>query len=383
MYKKIALLLCLILLSSCSSLRKAKEMNKAYFVRQELAKVVDDLEQAEPTGLPMRTLYLVDLAGHHSDMLDKLARKAKEGSKEGLLIAQLQGDGEYLVKWSDSELLTAQGYLLMGNWVEAKHMNLHDLATDVMVHLAELDTLRAIKVLEHLIVKQDIDRMIRLNGARLLCDLVPDSSLGLKQVMMLTANSWEQFVANTLLDYHAGRQMRYDPRNSREEIFVKMLEARRSGDPSALKEVSHEIERSNESSPLQDERIVRQLRDELLNHELYPEALTMHHLLSESAKREYPYSLLDEYAEEIALIQRYEALADESRILPIHSENIISINGSSFRARWGDVRNVDNWVMEYSTVLQESSDKSLEKPTPEQYQRIRNHLRKQIPVPSN
>lgn len=374
MLKKLILLAFLPLLMSCSILKKAERVNAKHFVKQELEKIIDDLETAEPTGVPMKSLYLVDLAGKYETTLASLSKQATDGSEEALLIAQLRGDGESLIKWSKDKHVVAQGHLLMGNWVEAKRMTLNDPATDAMIYLASGDTLRAIQSLEFLIVQTDVDRMIRLNGARQLCEIVPDSYLGLNQIMKLTANPWEQFTSNTLLDFHAGREMRYDPKDARQELFVKFLEAKRSGNTDALKDATRLMRDRGERL----EKPLRELRSELLKHQLYPEALEIHKLLPTPAQREYPYSLLEEYAYEISLLQSYEQ-PQQGEALPSTSVVSKRDKGTSFRSLWGDVRNVDNWAMEYSSTLASAGARQTIKLSTEDYNALREQLQFLIP----
>lgn len=368
----IAILFCL---SSCGALKKANQVNAQHFVKVELDKIIDELETAEPTGLPMKSLYLVDLANKHSEVLSQLAETATKGSPEFLMIAQLRGDGESLVKWSEDSKLIAQGHLMMGNWVEAQRMNLQDPATDAMIFLAQGDTLQAISVLQHLISQKDITRMIRLNGARQLCELVPDSYQGLNQIMMLTANPWEQFMANTLLDYQAGREMRYDKNDRRQEIFVKSLEAKRSGDTKKLKDVGRMIMRERGGMPL-GEKMTKSLRHDFLKNNLYPEALEMHSALPLMAQREYPYSLLNEYSAEIAALRNYE---EDSKKSTIDTRILRKTNeGGSFRNQWGSVKNVDNWALVYASDLSHGQATSNQSLTKEQYDALCLQLIKQI-----
>lgn len=374
---RVSVFVFLLLFTSCSMLKRAEEINVRYYVNGELKRIWTELETAEPTGLSMKTLYLVDLAEAHKETLDKLARQVKEGSQEDLKIAQLRGDGERIVRWARDEKLLAQGYLLMGNWAEAKRMRLNDPATDAMIYLAEGDVLRAIEALEHLIVQEDEDRMIRLNGARLLQEMEPDSDLALKQIMMLTANAWEQFMANTLLDFYADREMTYNPRDKREEIFVKILEAKRSGNEDDLRNASRLLLKEHGKGYL-GERMMRNLRQELLDHELYPEALRIHNVLPKKLRLEFPYSLLEEYADEIALLERYEHPEAEAPT-PLFPNEHETNREETFRDRWGDVQNVDNWVMIHSTALSTIGSIPSQKPTSEQYQAIRSRLRSRIP----
>lgn len=377
MLKKLSLILTtLLLMSSCGALKKTHQVNAQHYVKVELEKIIDDLETAEPTGLPMKSLYLVDLAHKHAEVLSQLDEKATKGSAEHLLIAQLRGDGESLIKWSKDEKLVAQGHLMMGNWVEAKRMNLQDPATDAMIFLAEGDTLQAINALQHLITDKSVTRMIRLNGARQLCELVPDHYTGLNQIMMLTANPWEQFMANTLLDFQARREMRYDKNDRRQEIFVKSLEAKRMGDKKHLRDVGRSIMRERGGIPM-DERTIKSLRQNFLEHELYPEALEMHSALPQEAQREYPYSLLNEYSTEIAALRSYEQ-GDEASTPNMGIAVCKTSEGGTFRSKWGSVRNVDNWAMVYSSDLSNGYHVSHQKLTLEQYESLRQQLRAQI-----
>lgn len=373
MKRVIWLPLLLLLISSCGVLRSAKQLNQRYFIAKELAEIESDLNLSDPSFITPKILYLTDLTGKHTQRLQLLQSLAPENSEDAISIAMLLEDGNQLIKLCNDPVMRANGWLLLGNWVEAKRlMSLQenpDPATLAMIYVAESDTLMATEVLNKILNTSDSPH--RIPAARMMLELDPTHRPSLELLMRESLSGWERFLAQIIIKDLSGEFLEINSEDPKEQAVAKFLSARRSHESEDLK-ASAELLLQQADTPLRT-KMLSSLRPWLIKAYLFPQALDVHRALPQSDQSQYPYFLLDQYAAQIEVLARYEA--PDSQSLSAIQTYYKALEGSSFRSLWGNVSNVDNWAMERSFALTSDMEShSSAKPSEELYQQIRADL---------
>lgn len=367
------LLILTFSLSSCGIFRSAKQLNLRHFIASELAQIESELRLSDPSFLPQRTLYLTDQGGKHSDRLRYLQELSEAGSEESIRIALLLGDAHQLFKLTKDSTILANAWLLLGNWVEAKRMlNLQespDIGTLGMVYLAEGDTLKAIETLSEILQEPKLEQGIR--AARAILQLEPTHRPSLQYLARYALSSWERFLAQSFLDDLNGKSLVSTSQMPREHALIAYLSARKSMESSQLKEATHLI--LEQPDTRLRAMILTDLRTRLVEAFLLPEALLAHRALPAEQQSLSPYHLLTEYAYQIEILRAFEAPEVSSATHQVSTSSNVVEGG--FRAVWGNVANVDNWVMECNTRRSGDGEAGfVARPSRELYEQVRKEL---------
>lgn len=107
--------------------------------------------------------------------------------------------------------------------------------------------------------------------------------------------------------------------------------------------------------------LLADLRERLWDLDLWPEALQVQKRLADDRHAE-----ILRYEREIALLETYEHPAREQA-----ETACATVDGQSFVERFGPVRNVNNWVMNYGGYSSITASRRL---TPDEYLRLRDQI---------
>lgn len=358
MRRLIPLLLLVLLLPSCNLLRQAKVINQRYYAGGELKWITEAIQAQEPTFAIPATLYLTDDHAKYSGELAQLLALTPSSDPLSAEIALLMGDGEALLARTSDTILLANAHLLMGNVYEAERLmrlsSKREPATEAMIHLRQGREDEGVALLEQ-VMKQGENRDVQLRAARVLSLL---GKGGTEYLSQHGATEWERFMAQTQL----GNRTATTPR---EQAYVKYTSALAQPDSLLTKEAACLL-LSEPSAPWR-QHALKQLLPHVVAYQHWVELYKMAQALPEMATTEPIYSQILQYEQEVELMARFEAPKD----LPTNTLPSTPREGS-FRSRWGNVSNVDNWVMQRSSLL--SSPSLTARPTQEQYDTARQQI---------
>lgn len=372
MKKLLLSLALLLLLTRCGVLEHARYYNQSYAAARTLKEIEATLQTAEPTGNKVTTLFLYDESGTKQAELTALIPHLTD-REDKILAAFLTGDLMTLErtmgfpKTQQDTLLLANMHLMQGNWREAERLRTDDLCTHAAIALTKEQPEKARILLTKILEKgRGVPRERRLRAGRALLQITPSpiSPNLYRTVAQLTTHPWERFMLQAL----AGER---NWETAREEAFVTYLDA--LSDSSQLQKAT-QLVLAQSGSPWRTQALHR-LRPLLVEAAHFPEALEVHDALPQHLQPSYPFTLLPEYRAEIELLKRYErAETYVEKNVPREKSH----RTGTFRELWGNVPNVDNWVMEYGRGFSEPTTSPATLPTEEEYNQLKMHLRSLI-----
>ncbi|MBR8784398.1 hypothetical protein IX308_000569 [Porphyromonas levii] len=354
MYRLLPFLAIILLLPGCQLLQQAKGINQRHYAAGELQRITQELQAQEPSFEVPSTLYLTDDYGKYTEELEKLLNITTTSQPMGAKIALLMGNGEALLRSTSDTILLANAHLLMGNIVEADRLMglsaTRDLATEAIIHIRQERMDEGIALLEKLI-RQSANADVQLRAARLMSLL---GKGGWDYLMRQSSSEWERFMAATRL----GNRTASTPR---EVAYVSYVSAMQQPDSLRTKEATQQL-LAQPTAPWRQYALL-QLIPNVIAEKLWIELYRVAKELPEMAKSYPIYYQVLEFEKEVELLARYEAPET-----PTQNTMPIAPREGSFRAVWGNVTNVDNWVMERSDRL--STPTLTVRPTAEQYRHI-------------
>lgn len=371
----LALLLLPCLLAGCSLLNRAKSYNQHYFLKQEVAEIEAKLLASSPTLRPPKTLYLYDEKGVYQQPLTDLLHRLPTNDPFSQRVAQLLGDGLALLEGATDTLQLINAHLLMDNPTEASRLlalwSDPDPASQAITALAQGDTLTTIHHLEELLKQPKSPLAYR--AARLWHHLDASAQAPLHYLSRKSPSQWERFTATVELGGSpTGNTVE-------EQAYITYRSALQQPDTLHLQKATEQLLQLPESE--WQTAALLTLRPLLYQREQWVAALALQQALPAEYQADYPYLLLTEYQQEIKLLQSYRqssAFPTSTSNAPTTATPITPADGS-FRSKWGNVANVDNWAMQQSTSFHHPSATLPFKPTFEQYQTTLRHLHLILP----
>lgn len=359
-------LLLLLALASCQPLQWAEGVNKAYYARKELGRIEADLAAEAPTFRVPTTLYLTDRTGAYRGDLEALLKASEDRPRLRTRVAFLMGDGAKVVAEASDTIQLANGYLLLGNSAEAERLMTlvakPDPATTALIALQNQDTLGCMAKIREVLTTPTYDPSVRVEAARLWTLLDEEEPIPHTYLATYAPSGWEQFM-------HLAQLGEGVPSNRRELAWTSFVRAMKSPSIDTLKEAEEALV-LEASAPWRDYALER-LLPFLYQEELWVEALEVLDLLPEEWRSRMPYRLLRLYAKEIQLLGHYERGEDMVQEVARRREG----GEGTFWQQWGNVPNEDNWAMEQGNPFT-ASQIAPQRPTKEQYEAIRQHLRR-------
>lgn len=341
-------ILLLLLLSSCSFLKSVERINQRQFVRMTLDRAKKDAATHVPDSLPLPLSLYPTIQSLDSD-LEKAFEIAYSQAwrSEAIEAAYLSRRHDIVLHYAEEESNEyLNSLLLIGHPAEAhrlltRHSSNNNIATAAMTCLAEGDTVKAVPLLTSLL--KDSSTGIRLSAARHLSLTPSGRDIGLKTLSDISPNQSERLLSKQAL--------------------------RPLTTPAEIKAHSDAVLRLPPSW-LREYELLR-LRPLLVHAGLWVPLDDVHRALPTKYSTDYPYSMLSDFTREIAMLRAYEA--PETPLVPtfIQKEN----QGTSFRELYGNVQNVNNWAMTYSSGTGPTTTDSTHKPTKAEYQKVINMLR--------
>ena len=363
----LALLLLPCLLAGCSVLNRAKNYNQHYFLKQEVAEIEAKLLASPPSLRPPKTLYLYDEKGTYQQPLTDLLHRLPTNDPLSQRVAQLLGDGLVLLEGATDTLQLINAHLLMDNSTEASRLlalwSDPDPASQAITALAQGDTLTTIHHLEELLKQPKSPLAYR--AARLWHHLDVSAQAPLQYLSRKSPSPWERFTATIDLGNNPTGN------TSEEQAYITYRSALQQPDTLHLQKATEQLLQIPESE--WQTTALLTLRPLLYQQEQWVTALALQQALPAEYQADYPYTLLTEYQREIKLLQNYRQSSPTPNA-PSTATPSVPADGS-FRSKWGNVANVDNWVMQQSTSFPTHSSK----PTFEQYQTTLRHLHLILP----
>lgn len=367
----LALLLLPCLLVGCSLLNRAKSYNQHYFLKQEVAEIEAQLLASSPTLRPPKTLYLYDEKGTYQQQLTDLLHRLPPNNPLSLRVAQLLGDGLALLERATDTLQLINAHLLMDNPTEASRLlalwSDPDPASQAITALAQGDTLTTIHHLEELLKQPKSPLAYR--AARLWHHLDASAQAPLHYLSRKSSSPWERFTATVELGGSPTGN------TAEEQAYISYRTAMQRPDTLHLQKATEQLLQLPESE--WQTAALLALRPLLYQQEQWVTALALQQALPAEYQADYPYLLLTEYQQEIKLLQSYQQPTPTSNA-PTTATPTTPADGS-FRSKWGNVANVDNWAMQQSTSFHHPSATLPFKPTFEQYQTTLRHLHLTLP----
>lgn len=367
----LALLLLPCLLVGCSLLNRAKSYNQHYFLKQEVAEIEAQLLASSPTLRPPKTLYLYDEKGTYQQQLTDLLHRLPPNNPLSLRVAQLLGDGLALLERATDTLQLINAHLLMDNPTEASRLlalwSDPDPASQAITALAQGDTLTTIHHLEELLKQPKSPLAYR--AARLWHHLDASAQAPLHYLSRKSSSPWERFTATVELGGSPTGN------TAEEQAYISYRTAMQRPDTLHLQKATEQLLQLPESE--WQTAALLALRPLLYQQEQWVTALALQQALPAEYQADYPYLLLTEYQQEIKLLQSYQQPTPTSNA-PTTATPTTPADGS-FRSKWGNVANVDNWAMQQSTSFHHPSATLPFKPTFEQYQTTLRHLHLVLP----
>lgn len=358
---------------SCTLLRRSQSINKQYHIKQELQSIRAELSKASPSLQTPKILYLYDEKGVYQEPLTALLKLLPTDDPISVEVALMMGDGEELLKRATDTLQMLNAHLLMGNSCEADRLlglcQEPDKATLAMARLNSEDTVGCVALLEQLMREEE--RVVATRSARLWHLLEPKAKAPLEYLKSKSPSQWERFTAAAKLG--EGRA-----ETAEEQAYIATQKAIEKGDSIWLREAVQLLMTVGESEWHTEALVV--LRPMLYRQQMWVEALMVQERLPQAHQSDYPYSLLKAYSQEIDLLQRYQMPAEQIATNTINTINTISspTGDLSFRSKWGNVQNIDDWVM-VETMGFQSERLTSSRPTEETYKRVLNHLNQVLP----
>lgn len=367
----LSLLLLPCLLAGCSLLNRAKNYNQHYFLKQEVAEIEAKLLASPPSLRPPKTLYLYDEKGIYQQQLTDLLHRLPTNDPLTQRVAQLLGDGLALLERATDTLQLINAHLLMDNPTEASRLlalwSDPDPASQAITALAQGDTLTTIHHLEELLKQPKSPLAYR--AARLWHHLDASAQAPLHYLSRQSPSQWERFTATIDLDNNPTGN------TAEEQAYITYRTALHHPDTLHLQQATHQLLQLPESE--WQTAALLTLRPLLYQQAQWVEALALQQALPAEYHTDYPYLLLTEYQQEIKLLQSYQQPTPTSNA-PTTATPTTPADGS-FRSKWGNVANVDNWAMQQSTSFRHPSSTLPFKPTFEQYQTTLHHLHLILP----
>lgn len=371
----LALLLLPCLLAGCSLLNRAKSYNQHYFLKQQVAEIEAQLLASPPTLRPPKTLYLYDEKGTYLQQLSDLLHRLPTNDPLSQRVAQLLGDGLALLEGATDTLQQINAHLLMDNPTEASRLltlwSNPDPASQAVIALAQGDTLTTIHHLEELLKQPKSPLAYR--AARLWHHLDASAQTPLHYLSRKSPSPWERFTASVDLGNNPTAN------TAEEQAYTTYRSALQQPDTLHLQKATEQLLQLPESE--WQTAALLTLRPLLYQQEQWVTALALQQALPAEHQADYPYLLLTEYQQEIKLLQSYRqssASPTPTSNAPTTATPTTPADGS-FRSKWGNVANVDNWVMQQSTSFRHPSATLPFKPTFEQYQTTLRHLHLILP----
>lgn len=367
----LALLLLPCLLAGCSLLNRAKSYNQHYFLKQEVAEIEAKLLASPPSLRPPKTLYLYDEKGVYQQQLTDLLHRLPTNDPLTQRVAQLLGDGLALLERATDTLQLINAHLLMDNPTEASRLlalwSNPDPASQAVIALAQGDTLNTIHHLEELLKQPKSPLAYR--AARLWHHLDASAQAPLHYLSRKSPSQWERFTATIDLGNNPTGN------TTEEQAYITYRSALQQPDTLHLQKATEQLLQLPESE--WQTTALLTLRHLLYQKEQWVTALALQQALPAEYQADYPYLLLTEYQQEIKLLQSYQQPTPTSNA-PTTATPTTPADGS-FRSKWGNVANVDNWAMQQSTSFRHPSSTLPFKPTFEQYQTTLHHLHLILP----
>lgn len=369
----LALLLLPCLLASCSLLNRAKNYNQHYFLKQEVAEIEAKLLASPPSLRPPKTLYLYDEKGIYQQPLTDLLHRLPTNDPLTQRVAQLLGDGLALLEGATDTLQLINAHLLMDNPTEASRLlalwSNPDPASQAVIALVQGDTLTTIHHLEELLKQPKSPLAYR--AARLWHHLDASAQAPLQYLSRKSPSQWERFTATVDLGNNPTGN------TTEEQAYITYRSALQQPDTLHLQKATEQLLQLPESE--WQTAALLTLRHLLYQREQWVTALALQQALPAESQADYPYLLLTEYQQEIKLLQLYQQpTPTPTSNAPTTATPITPADGS-FRSKWGNVANVDNWAMQQSTSFHHPSATLPFKPTFEQYQTTLRHLHLILP----
>ena len=367
----LALLLLPCILAGCSLLNRAKSYNQHYFLKQQVAEIEAQLLASPPTLRPPKTLYLYDEKGTYQQQLSDLLHRLPTNDPLTQRVAQLLGDGLALLEGATDTLQQINAHLLMDNPTEASRLlalwSNPDPASQAVIALAQGDTLTTIHHLEELLKQPKSPLTYR--AARLWHHLNPSAQAPLHYLSRKSPSPWERFTATVGLGGSPTGN------TAEEQAYITYRSALQQPDTLHLQKATEQLLQLPESE--WQTAALLALRPLLYQQEQWVTALALQQALPAEYHADYPYLLLTEYQREIKLLQLYHQPSSASNAPTTATPTTLA--DGSFRSKWGNVANVDNWAMQQSTSFHHPSSTLPSKPTFEQYQTTLRHLHLILP----
>lgn len=369
----LALLLLPCLLAGCSLLNRAKSYNQHYFLKQEVAEIEAKLLASPPSLRPPKTLYLYDEKGTYQQQLTDLLHRLPTNDPLTQRVAQLLGDGLALLEGATDTLQQINAHLLMDNPTEASRLLTlwSDPASQAVIALAQGDNLTTIHHLEELLKQPKSPLAYR--AARLWHHLDASAQTPLLYLSRKSPSPWERFTASVDLGNNPTAN------TAEEQAYTTYRSALQQPDTLHLQKATEQLLQLPESE--WQTAALLTLRPLLYQQEQWVTALALQQALPAEYHADYPYLLLTEYQREIKLLQLYQQPSPSPTSIsnaPTTASPTTPADGS-FRSKWGNVANVDNWAMQQSTSFRHPSSTPPTKPTFEQYQTTLRHLHLTLP----
>lgn len=369
----LALLLLPCLLAGCSLLNRAKNYNQHYFLKQEVAEIEAKLRSSPPSLRPPKTLYLYDEKGVYQQQLTDLLHRLPTNDPLTQRVAQLLGDGLALLERATDTLQLINAHLLMDNPTEASRLlalwSDPDPASQAITALAKGDTLTTIHHLEELLKQPKSPLAYR--AARLWHHLDASAQAPLHYLSRKSPSQWERFTATIDLGNNPTGN------TTEEQAYITYRSALQQPDTLHLQKATEQLLQLPESE--WQTAALLTLRPLLYQQAQWVEALALQQALPAEYHTDYPYLLLTEYQQEIKLLQLYQQPTPTSTSNAATTATPTTPADGSFRSKWGNVANVDNWAMQQSTSFRHPSATLPFKPTFEQYQTTLRHLHLTLP----
>ena len=336
------LLLLPLLLSSCSLLDRVERLNARTYLRRSLADLSYEDRPAELTDYPLLLYPLRSLPAGEGEKLFRTA----SALGDTLLMERIglrTGHPEVALE-SHDERQAMMAAALLGDTVRLRR--LLELAPDpaMAYSLARIegDTLAARSHLTEVLTADSYPPETKRLAAWALTAYRSERAGAVEQLIRLgergPLREWAELLSGTKLS----------PDELRRETSLLLLGSLRRGS-------------------LLERGLLEDLREELWRQRLWPEALEVQQRLPDEE-----HARILSHERDIALLAAYERPREE-QVPAVEGER--SGEGRSFVERFGSVRNVNNWAMNYGGYSAVSLSRRL---TPEEYEELRHRVSEAI-----
>lgn len=331
------LLLLPLLLSSCSLLDRVERLNARTYLQRTLADLSREDRPVELTDYP---LLLYPLRSLPTGEGDKLFRTA-EALGDTLLLEQIglrTGHPEVALESQDKRQAMMAAALL-GDTVRLRRLLVlaPDPAMAYSLARMEGDTISARSHLTKVLTADSYPPETKRLAAWALTAYRADRAKAVEQLIRLgergPLREWAELLSGAKLS----------PDELRRETPLLLASLRRGS--------------------LLERGLLEDLREELWRQRLWPEALEVQRRLPDER-----YAQILSHEREIALLSAYERPQVE-QVPAVEGER--TSKGRSFVERFGSVRNVNNWAMNYGGYSAVSLSRRL---TPEEYEELRRRV---------